>query len=156
MDYKTKVLAGLIFLAIVDAVIPVPVIGLFLIYVITTRPLWFSDLVAQIYGRAEGGELTGQLRSVEHVIKFFFHLRSFPPPLSQGSFQNSNNLGSESVPPIGRIILTRGEKCSVYSTLGPLWAWLSPMSCRHDEIKRRINSIITLSWFVGGLVRKGF
>lgn len=55
MDYKTKVLAGLISLAIVDVVIPVPVIGLFLIYVITTRPLWFSDLVAQIYGRAEGG-----------------------------------------------------------------------------------------------------
>ncbi len=55
MDYKTKVLAGLISLAIVDVVIPVPVIGLFLIYVIITRPPWFSDLVAQIYGRAEGG-----------------------------------------------------------------------------------------------------
>lgn len=55
MNFRAKVLAGLIFLAVVDAVIPVPVIGLVLIYVIITRPPWFSDLVAQIYGRAEGG-----------------------------------------------------------------------------------------------------
>ncbi len=55
MDYRTKVLAGLIALALVDVVIPVPVIGLILIYVIFAKPSWFSDLVAQIYGRAEGG-----------------------------------------------------------------------------------------------------
>jgi len=36
-------------------VIPVPVIGLILMYVIIARPQWFSDLVARIYGRAEGG-----------------------------------------------------------------------------------------------------
>jgi hypothetical protein len=50
MDYRTKVLAGLIALALVDVVIPVPVIGLILMYVIFAKPLWFSDLVAQIYG----------------------------------------------------------------------------------------------------------
>ncbi len=55
MDYRTKVLAGLIFLALVDAVIPVPIIGLILMYVIFAKPSWFYDLVARIYGRAEGG-----------------------------------------------------------------------------------------------------
>ncbi len=55
MDYRTKVLVGLISLALVDVVIPVPVIGLILMYVIFAKPLWFSDLVAQIYGRAGGG-----------------------------------------------------------------------------------------------------
>jgi hypothetical protein len=50
MDYRTKVLVSLIFLAIVDALIPLPVIGLILIYVLFARPSWFSDLVAQIYG----------------------------------------------------------------------------------------------------------
>ncbi len=46
MDYRTKVLTGLIPLAIVDPVIPVPVIGLFLIYVIIAMPPWFSDFTA--------------------------------------------------------------------------------------------------------------
>ena len=55
MDYRMKVLAGLISLALVDTVIPVPVIGLILMYVIFAKPPWFSALVAQIYGRAEGG-----------------------------------------------------------------------------------------------------
>ena len=55
MDYRTKVLASLISLALVDTVIPVPVIGLILVYVIFAKPSWFSDLVAKIYGRAEGG-----------------------------------------------------------------------------------------------------
>jgi len=55
MGYRTKVLAGLILLAIVDAVIPIPIIGLFLMYVIIARPPWFLALVAQIYGRAERG-----------------------------------------------------------------------------------------------------
>ncbi len=50
MDYRTKVLAGLISLAFVDAVIPVPIIGLIHMYVIFAKPPWFSDLVAQIYG----------------------------------------------------------------------------------------------------------
>jgi len=55
MDYGMKVLVGLIPLAIVDAVISLPVIGLLLIYVIIARPPWFSDLVSRIYGRPEGG-----------------------------------------------------------------------------------------------------
>ncbi len=55
MGYRTKVLAGLILLAIGDAVIPIPIIGLFLMYAIIARPRWFLDLVAQIYGRAERG-----------------------------------------------------------------------------------------------------
>ena len=59
MDYRTKVLAGLILLAIVDAVIPIPIIGLFLMYVIIARPRWFLDLVAQMYGRAAVAFVSG-------------------------------------------------------------------------------------------------
>lgn len=55
MDYRTKVLAILILLAIGDGVIPIPIIGLNLIYVIIARPRRFFDLAAQIYGRAERG-----------------------------------------------------------------------------------------------------
>ncbi len=55
MNYRTKVLVRLISLSILDAVIPVPVIGLFLLYVTIMRPPWFSDLVAQIYDRPEVG-----------------------------------------------------------------------------------------------------
>ena len=59
MKHRTKVLSGLIPLAIVDALIPVPIIGLILMYVIFANPPWFLNLVDRIYGRAEGGELTG-------------------------------------------------------------------------------------------------
>ncbi len=51
MNYKTKALSYLIPLAIIDAVIPVPIIGLILIYVVLARPPWFSALTDQIYGR---------------------------------------------------------------------------------------------------------
>ena len=55
MKHRTKVLSGLIPLAIVDALIPVPIIGLILMYVIFANPPWFLNLVDRIYGRAEGG-----------------------------------------------------------------------------------------------------
>jgi len=53
MAYGTKVLAVLILLSLVDAVIPIPIVGVMLIYVIMARPPWFPDLVARIYGRAD-------------------------------------------------------------------------------------------------------
>jgi hypothetical protein len=49
MDNKTTLLLTLIVLGIVDIVIPVPVIGLILIYVVIQKPPWFIKLVHNIY-----------------------------------------------------------------------------------------------------------
>ncbi|MBE9544723.1 MAG: hypothetical protein IMF02_09550 [Proteobacteria bacterium] len=49
MSSKTKVLFFLIILGIVDAVIPIPIIGVILIYVVFQKPPWFADLVSEIY-----------------------------------------------------------------------------------------------------------
>ncbi len=49
MNAKTKVLAALLPLALVDTVIPVPILGLTLGYVVLARPPWFADLVRRIY-----------------------------------------------------------------------------------------------------------
>lgn len=56
MNCKARALVYLIPLAIVDAVIPVPIVGLILIYVILARPPWFLSLTDQIYGRSKGEE----------------------------------------------------------------------------------------------------
>jgi hypothetical protein len=50
MNVKTKSLVGLILLAMVDTVIPFPILGVILIYVVLQRPLWFRDVVLEIYG----------------------------------------------------------------------------------------------------------
>jgi len=49
MSIRTKTIFALILLGIVDAVIPLPIIGLILIYVIVQKPLWFLDLVKEVY-----------------------------------------------------------------------------------------------------------
>ena len=49
MTLKTKCLAALIFLCIVDVVIPIPIVGLVLIYVLLQRPPWFMDMAQKIY-----------------------------------------------------------------------------------------------------------
>lgn len=49
MTLKTKCIGTLIFLCIVDVVIPIPILGLMLIFVILQRPPWFADMVANIY-----------------------------------------------------------------------------------------------------------
>ena len=49
MNIKTKTLLSLILLGLLDAVIPLPIIGLILIYVILERPPWFREIVRQIY-----------------------------------------------------------------------------------------------------------
>jgi len=46
---RTKCLAALLFLAIVDVVIPIPILGLILIYVLLQRSPWFLDMVKEIY-----------------------------------------------------------------------------------------------------------
>ena len=49
MNIRTKSILVLILLGIVDVVIPIPIIGLMLIYVIVQKPSWFVDLVQEIY-----------------------------------------------------------------------------------------------------------
>jgi hypothetical protein len=49
MKLKTQSLIGLIVLSIVDAIIPIPVVGLILILVILQRPPWFQRLVQELY-----------------------------------------------------------------------------------------------------------
>ena len=49
MSIQTKTLIFLISLGIVDMVIPIPILGLILIYVIVQKPPWFTDVVAKIY-----------------------------------------------------------------------------------------------------------
>ncbi len=49
MSIKTKTLIFLIILGIIDMVIPVPILGVVLIYVVFQRPPWFMDVVSKIY-----------------------------------------------------------------------------------------------------------
>jgi hypothetical protein len=49
MTLKTRSLIGLIMLSIVDAIIPIPIVGLILILVILQRPPWFQRLVQELY-----------------------------------------------------------------------------------------------------------
>jgi len=49
MSIKTKCLVTLILLAMVDTVIPFPITGAILIYVLLRRPPWFKNVVAEIY-----------------------------------------------------------------------------------------------------------
>jgi hypothetical protein len=49
MNIRTKSILVLILLGIVDVVIPIPIIGLMLIYVIVQKPSWFLDLAQEIY-----------------------------------------------------------------------------------------------------------
>ncbi|MDH3839089.1 MAG: hypothetical protein OET57_20275 [Desulfobacteraceae bacterium] len=49
MNIRTKSIFVLILLGIVDVVIPIPIIGLMLIYVIVQKPSWLLDLAQEIY-----------------------------------------------------------------------------------------------------------
>jgi hypothetical protein len=49
MALKTKCLMGLIGLSVVDTVIPLPILGLVLIYVILQKSPWFYEVVCEIY-----------------------------------------------------------------------------------------------------------
>jgi hypothetical protein len=51
MDDRTKALLALIPLAIVDAIIPIPIVGILLGYVILAKPPWFLGLLQRIYER---------------------------------------------------------------------------------------------------------
>jgi len=49
MNIRTKSILVLILLGMIDIAIPIPIIGLLLIYVIIQKPSWFQDLVQEIY-----------------------------------------------------------------------------------------------------------
>ena len=50
MKTTTKIIIQLICLGIVDIVIPIPILGIILIYVVLQKPPWFRDVVDEIYG----------------------------------------------------------------------------------------------------------
>lgn len=52
MSIKAKVLTALILLMILD-ILPVPVIGLLLLYVVLKRPAWFRETVRRLYEENE-------------------------------------------------------------------------------------------------------
>ena len=49
MSIKTKSLIFLVILGAIDVVIPIPIIGVILIYVLLQRPPWFENVVREIY-----------------------------------------------------------------------------------------------------------
>lgn len=49
MKTGTKTILLLIGMGIMDVVVPVPIIGIILIYVVLQKPAWFRDLVSEIY-----------------------------------------------------------------------------------------------------------
>ena len=49
MNIKTKSLIILIILGIIDVVIPIPILGVMLIYIVLQRPPWFTNVVREIY-----------------------------------------------------------------------------------------------------------
>ena len=56
MMTKILVLLSLIFLGIIDVLIPLPLIGIMLIYVVLKKPLWFRNLIRQIYNESDNGK----------------------------------------------------------------------------------------------------
>jgi 1-acyl-sn-glycerol-3-phosphate acyltransferase len=49
MTTKSKCFVSLILLGLVDTVIPFPIIGAILIYVLLQRPPWFKNVIVNIY-----------------------------------------------------------------------------------------------------------
>ncbi len=49
MNIKTKTLILLVILCLFDVVIPIPMVCLFLIYVVLQKPAWFLEALQQIY-----------------------------------------------------------------------------------------------------------
>ncbi|MBW2059528.1 MAG: hypothetical protein JRH07_04875 [Deltaproteobacteria bacterium] len=50
MSSRTRYLLWLIGLAVFDVVVPFPLMATVLIYVLFRRPLWFREIVSEIYG----------------------------------------------------------------------------------------------------------
>lgn len=46
---KTRLVIYLVLLSFVDMILPVPILGIVLLYVVFQRPPWFIDVVSEIY-----------------------------------------------------------------------------------------------------------
>lgn len=53
MTLKTQSFIILAVLCLVDAVIPIPIVGLILIFVFLQKPAWFYNLVRQVYNHSQ-------------------------------------------------------------------------------------------------------
>ena len=49
MATRTKIIIALSVLGILDVVIPIPILGIILFYVVFQKPPWFRDAVDEIY-----------------------------------------------------------------------------------------------------------
>jgi hypothetical protein len=49
MTLKTQCLIGLTGLALVDIIIPIPILGAILIFVVIEKPAWFQNIVSDLY-----------------------------------------------------------------------------------------------------------
>lgn len=49
MNFKTRTLLILTLMSIIDVVVPLPIIGIVLIYVVLNRPPWFLGVLEKIY-----------------------------------------------------------------------------------------------------------
>ena len=49
MSAKTQIITSLIALGLIDVILPIPIVALILIYVVVQRPVWFTDMVRDIY-----------------------------------------------------------------------------------------------------------
>jgi len=49
MENRKKILIYLIILAIIDILIPIPIMSKILIYVFIEKPEWLKNLVAEVY-----------------------------------------------------------------------------------------------------------
>ena len=49
MSFKATTLLILALMSIIDVVIPLPILGLTLIYVVLNRPPWFQEVLDKIY-----------------------------------------------------------------------------------------------------------
>lgn len=49
MSIKTKLFTGVILLSLIDIIIPIPILGIILIYVLFQKPAWFRNAVRDIY-----------------------------------------------------------------------------------------------------------
>ena len=51
MKTTNKILIFLVVMALIDIIIPIPIAVFMLIYVLYQKPLWFKDLVEEVYRR---------------------------------------------------------------------------------------------------------
>ena len=52
MTRRNQILWSIVGLCVIDVFLPIPILGLTLIYVILEKPKWFRDMVTDVYGGA--------------------------------------------------------------------------------------------------------